>query len=91
MASAIVALPVVALAGRLRLAFWFSALALAECAVLAVNRGRCPLTNLAGRYTDNRSADFDIYLPRWLAQHNKIIFGAWLLGGEAILLWKWLG
>jgi hypothetical protein len=28
------------------------------------------------RYTDDRHYNFDIYLPEWLAKHNKSIFGA---------------
>jgi TonB-like protein len=51
-AGCIVAIP---LAGARRQFLWaiaLSGLVLVECAVLAVNRGRCPLTDLAGRYTD---------------------------------------
>ena len=44
-----------------------------ECAVLAVNRGQCPLTDLAGRYTEERTDNFDIYLPLWLARHSGIV------------------
>lgn len=59
---------------------------LVECAVLAVNRGRCPLTGLAERYTDARSANFDIYLPIWLARWNKWIFGALFGVAEVYLI-----
>jgi len=38
-------------------------LVLVECVILAANRGHCPLTDLAGRYTDERADNFDIYLP----------------------------
>ena len=51
------------------------ALVLIECAVIGFNKGRCPLTNLAARYTDERADNFDIYLPLWLARHNKEVFG----------------
>jgi len=47
-----------------------------EVAILAMNRWRCPLTSVAERYTHNRRANFDIYLPEWLAKYNKEIFGA---------------
>ncbi len=40
---------------------------LVEVAVLAFNGMRCPLTDLAARYTDDRRDNFDIYLPLWLA------------------------
>ena len=43
--------------------------------MLAVNHMRCPLTDLAARYTVNREDNYDIYLPPWLARHNKQIFG----------------
>jgi hypothetical protein len=57
-----------------------------ECFVLAVNRGRCPLTDLAARYIDERAANFDFYLPEWLARHNKSIFGFLFVTGELVLL-----
>jgi hypothetical protein len=37
------------------LAAFLTGLVLVECAVLAMNRGRCPLTDLAGRYTEDRT------------------------------------
>jgi hypothetical protein len=48
---------------------------LIEVAVLAVNGWRCPLTAMAARYTADRTSNFDIYLPTWLALNNKSIFG----------------
>ncbi len=54
-----------------------------ECLVLVFNRGRCPLTDVAGRYTSARSANFDIYLPVWLARYNKEIFGV------VFAVWRW--
>jgi hypothetical protein len=63
-------------------------LVLVECAVLAVNKGRCPLTDWAARYTVDRSANFDIFIPEWLARHNKVVFGTLFLCGEAVVLWE---
>jgi hypothetical protein len=60
-----------------------------EIAVLIANEWRCPLTNVAARYTDDRSENFDIYLPPWLARNNKLIFG-WLFAiilAFALVLW----
>jgi hypothetical protein len=57
--------------------------------ILAVNKGRCPLTNLAGRYTRDRTDNFDIYLPLWLARHNKMIFGTLFLLGELFVIGRW--
>ena len=53
----------------------------AECIVLAANGMRCPLTAIAERYTDDRRPNFDIWLPEWLAQHNKSIFGTMFVIG----------
>jgi len=61
-----------------------------ECAVLALNQCRCPLTDLAGRYTKAHKENFDIYLPLWLARRNKIIFGTLFVLGELFVLCRWL-
>jgi hypothetical protein len=89
-AGCILAIPLVALSNRFRLAALLSALVLVECVVLAINRGRCPLTDLAARYTASRRDNFDIYLPLWLARHNKRIFGTLFVIGELLLLWRWM-
>jgi hypothetical protein len=89
MAMAILALPWLAWSGQFRLAFWFTFLVLGECLVLALNGGRCPVTDRAARYTTERAANFDIYLPLWLARYNKQIFGFLFVAGELVLLWRW--
>ncbi|HUB20670.1 MAG TPA: hypothetical protein VL990_18665 [Acidobacteriaceae bacterium] len=86
----IVAVPVAALRGRFRLGAILSGMVLAECAVLAMNGGRCPLTDWAARFTADRAANFDIDLPLWLAHYNKAIFGALFAAGEAVLLACWV-
>jgi len=86
----IVAIPVV---GAQRQFLWFAiltGLVVVECAVIAVNRGRCPLTDLASRYTEERMDNFDIYLPVWLARYNKTIFGTLFVLGEMFVLGSWL-
>ena len=88
-AGCIVALPVAAWLGRFRLAAILTGLILMECFVLAVNRWRCPLTDLAEKYTADRTPDFDIYLPLWLARHNKTVFGALFILGELIVMGRW--
>jgi hypothetical protein len=90
LAAGIVALPALALAGHLRWALALSAIVLIECAVIGLNKGKCPLTAMAARYTDDRADNFDIYLPLWLARYNKWIFGLLFLGGEITLVWCWL-
>jgi hypothetical protein len=84
-----VALPVAGLRRRFRWAAGLSALVVVECVVLAVNHFRCPLTDLAARYTAERAANFDIYLPEWLARHNQSIFGALFVAGGLFTLWRW--
>ena len=61
-----------------------------EVLVLAANGWRCPLTPVAARYTDERRDNFDIYLPMWLARHNKTIFGALYVGGILFTLALWV-
>lgn len=70
----IVALPLLAAAGRWLLAAWAAGIVLLESAILLANGWKCPLTSWAARYTTDRHPNFDIYLPLWLARHNKTIF-----------------
>ena len=57
--------------------------------MLALNRWRCPLTAVAARYTAQRRDNFDIYLPNWLAAHNKVIFGILYVAGCAFAFLRW--
>ena len=90
-AGCIVAIHVLTLQARFRLAAAFALIVLGEVIVLAINRWRCPLTPIAARYTDDRSANFDIYLPAWLARYNKEIFGPLYLAGVVLLVVRWVG
>jgi hypothetical protein len=63
MAASIVAIPWAAWFSLFRLAFGLTLLVVGECLVLAANRGRCPLTDVAARYTEERADNFDINLP----------------------------
>ena len=90
-AACIAAIPILALQGRFRLAALLALIVLGEVVVLAVNRWRCPLTPIAARYTDDRRPNFDIYLPEWLARHNKEIFGSLYLAGLVLLAVRWIG
>ena len=60
-----------------------------ESLVLVVNAWRCPLTAVAAQYTNDRAPNFDIYLPRWLAQYNKEIFGPLYVVGVLFTLYRW--
>jgi hypothetical protein len=88
MATSIVYLPFAGLARQFRVAWILTAVILAECSILALNHGRCPLTDLAAHYTTERVDNFDIYLPMWLARYNKEIFGSLFLAGEAVVIWR---
>ncbi len=90
-AGCTVAIPVLTLQERFRLAAILALIVLGEVVVLAVNRWRCPLTPIAARYTEDRRANFDIYLPEWLARYNKEIFGPLYLAGVALLVVRWVG
>lgn len=89
LAATILALPVLAVLRRFRWGAILSIVVLVECGVLAVNGGRCPLTDLAASHTIDRNPNFDIYLPSWLAEHNKVIFGSLFVLGELVFLWCW--
>jgi hypothetical protein len=90
LAGSIVMLPVAAAYRRFRWVAILTVLVLLECVVLAFDRGRCPLTDLARHFTADRADNFDIYLPNWLARHNKVIFGGWFVVGEMVVLRYWL-
>jgi len=59
-----------------------------EGVVLLIYRWRCPLTILAEKYTDDRNIGFDIFLPAWLAKHNKTIFSILFLIGLTLVFWR---
>jgi hypothetical protein len=88
-AGCILALPFVAWARDFDTSAALIALVLVEVGVLVANGMRCPLTNVAERYTDDRRDNFDIYLPLWLARHNKTIFGWLFVAGLAWTLALW--
>ncbi|MBK6628278.1 MAG: hypothetical protein IPJ87_07050 [Flavobacteriales bacterium] len=80
------------IADRINRWFWWGlGLVGLEIATLVVFRMSCPLTVVARRYSDSQRANFDIYLPEWLARHNKtiysVIMGVVLVG----LVWRLVG
>ena len=90
MVTCILTIPFAARAHCFRLAAAISAVVWLECAALGVNKGRCPITNVAERYTTDREPNFDIYLPARLARWNKWIFGTLFAIGQIALLVFWL-
>lgn len=89
--AAIVAIPVAASRERFDLAAVASGVVLIEVIVLATNRWHCPLTPIAARFTDDRRANFDIYLPEPIARRNKQIFGPLYVAGMLYALARWRG
>jgi polyferredoxin len=82
LAACILAIPVMGWADMYQHVAWLTGIVVLEIIVLVVSGWRCPLTIVAERHTDDRRDNFDIYLPEWLARHNKVIFGSLFLGGE---------
>ena len=88
-AACIFAIPLASWLGESAVAAWLAAIVLVEVLVLVFNRMHCPLTAVAARHTLDRRANFDIYLPEWLARYNKVIFGTLYVAGVAFALARW--
>ncbi|MGB5297074.1 MAG: hypothetical protein WBP34_19190 [Thermoanaerobaculia bacterium] len=88
--ACIVAIPLFTALSRFHLAAFFAAVVAVEVAVLLLNGMTCPLTNVAARHTSDRRANFDIYLPEWLARNNKTIFGTLYVVATLLLLARWV-
>ena len=66
-----------AIAGKLDIWLWAGfGLILLEAIILLAFKWYCPLTVWARKYSDSTKDNFDIYLPDWLARHNKTIYSA---------------
>jgi len=61
---------------------------LAEGIVLLLFKNFCPLTVMARRYSSSTKANFDIYLPGWLAKYNKLIYTGILIVIIIILIYR---
>jgi hypothetical protein len=89
-AGCIVLIPVAAWLGEFRVAAALAAIVFVEVIVLLIYRWSCPLTAIAAQYTNSREPNFDIYLPKWLAQHNKTIFGVLYVAGIVSAYGLWI-
>ena len=85
LAGCVVAIPWLTWRERFGDAAVLATIVLGEVVVLWYHRWSCPLTAIAARYTEDRRANFDIYLPEWLARHNQRIFGSLYAIGVAYL------
>ena len=63
-------------------------LVIGEGVVLLIFKMFCPLTILARNYSDSQEANFDIFLPNWLAKYNKQIFTSLFVLGLIIVLFR---
>lgn len=81
--------PIAAWLGDFTLSAILTGLVAIEALVLLFNRWTCPLTTVAARYTPQREENFDIYLPLWLAKHNKSIFTTLYLAGAMYSAFAW--
>ena len=71
---------------------WISiGLIIGEGIVLGLFNMSCPLTVVARKYSDSTKANFDIFLPNWLAKHNKLIFTSIFLLGLILVLIRVFG
>ena len=59
-----------------------------EGLVLLIFKSLCPITVVARKYSDSDQANFDIYLPNWLAKYNKRIYTTIVVVGVIILLYR---
>lgn len=66
------------------------ALILVEALILLIFKKLCPITLIARRYSDSTKDNFDIYLPNWLAKHNKSIYTTLFIIVVAILIFRLL-
>jgi hypothetical protein len=89
-AGCIVAIPVLAWRGQLLQAGVLCGVVFVEVLVLLFNDWRCPLTPVAARFTTDRRANFDIFLPEWIARYNKEIFGGLYVAGLLYVAYLWL-
>lgn len=66
-------------------------LIIVEGLILLLFKMFCPLTLIARRYSDSKKANFDIFLPEWLAKYNKEIFTSVYVLGVALVLMRYFG
>jgi hypothetical protein len=63
-------------------------LILVEGIILLVFRNICPVTLVARKYSHSQKANFDIYLPNWLARYNKEIYSIIVLSAIIVLIFR---
>jgi hypothetical protein len=77
------------LVNRINKWVWISiGLVILEGIVLLVFRMKCPLTVVARKYSDSTDDNFDIYLPKWLAKYNKLIYTSIFVFAIIVLVYQ---
>jgi len=66
------------------------ALIIGEGITLLIFKMFCPLTLIARKYSNSQKANFDIFLPHWLAKYNKQIFTSIFIVGLLIVIYQTL-
>ncbi len=59
-----------------------------EGVILLIFKNICPVTLIARKYSTSEKDNFDIYLPNWLARHNKKIYTSIVLIAVVILVYR---
>ena len=66
-------------------------LVIAEGLVLLLFKMFCPITLIARKYSNSQKDNFDIFLPNWVARHNKLIFTTIFLVGLVLVILRVFG
>jgi NhaP-type Na+/H+ or K+/H+ antiporter len=59
-----------------------------EGLILLVFKAVCPITLIARKYSDSQAHNFDIFLPEWLAKHNKTIYTSIVTISVIVLIYQ---
>ena len=79
------------IANNLSIYTWIaSGAVVVEGLILAAFESHCPLTLLARKYSTSTKDNFDIFLPEWLARHNKLIFSVLYVIGLVLVGYRLL-
>lgn len=63
-------------------------LVLLEGFILLIFKWKCPLTVIGYKYSENHDVGFDIFIPKWLAKNNKLIFTTLFIIGIIIVIYR---
>ena len=89
-ATCIFAMPYFAWRHSFTIAAILAIIVMIEILTIILNHWTCPLTPVAAKFTEDRRPNFDIFLPEWLAKHNKFIFGIIFVLGLIYSVFMWL-